>query len=1036
MAVQRHLIFSIKCIIILMLTTIAFINSSFAAVQAIETFVDSIWSNEIYYIASLSGYYGKTVGYDDITIYITAVDKYELYINGERIDTEDTNDNNLETVEEYVVNVSDNVINVAVKVVNNGVSHGNGLIMDIQAGSDQLGTWTKIRESVEVAGELRAVPVAWWTFDSQAKEDLGFGDDWYTLDFQDLFTDVSITSKMRCAMLGKIIGDVNHTFSPEVEIITGYLHSDVDIGGHSEGITLRRIERENIALGKSAQDIKLTDGDLARGLTYLASPLGDTQFIDLGRIYRVNTMTIFTGGDNPADYPQKSLRGYAVEVSLDEFRWEEVSVISEIGVSNAGQGGYDNYTVAFPPEWARYIRYKVTETRTEFPNVGEFMVSGIGYTYEGNYESPWLDFGSQDIVKNFGAIEWDGDIPDGTILTVQTQTKNGVDGLPSIWSTPTSYESFPVASPEPATHFKYRVNLETQDTFRTPTFKKFNVTYSDVNQPVSYADGYVIPNRVAMGADSSFTYILSYSLYPGQDIKHIALSVPGYTTLNQVYSSDVQDILTVDEDMTYSTIDTLYVTFEDPVIDTDAAGADTLYISFNTKLLSASHTFDAFLYNSDMNDGAGGIIVWENRELGYNTVNVSTIVPGILNHAMAVPNVFSPDGDGENDFTVIEFYITKITNVKILIFDSNDALVTTIFDDMLSPSDYSLEDQYIDVYARMLPGYWDGTDDSGNPVPEGLYYFQVIAETDEGDVIETGPIIVTYSYSYTHPSSLYLSVFQNPALSNCLHFAVNVSGASDMALKINEDSVLLDTQDYQSWYGTYYLTAEGLYDLYLTAGGITLVRDFSVVAMKKSGSSGFSSDGIVSISIEPVSNNKDIHFAIFDSNIKGSLENGAYEIGTEDIILSKPALIGFKSDDALKAIYRRDGNQWIELPTAFKNGTLTARTNILGEFKVGEASIKPFNTNLVGNYPNPFNTATFISFYLGSERDIHDVKLEIYSLNGQLVKTLVENTLSSGVHQIAWNGEDRYGNKVSSGLYLYSLSVSNNVFTKNMLFLK
>jgi len=164
---------------------------SFAAVQEVQTFVDSTWTNEIYYMASLSGYYGKTVGYDDIKVKITAIDEYTLYINGVEIGS----DNNWETVEEYTVNLGGkNIINVVVKVINHGLGLGNGLIMDITGGSDQLGTWTKLRDSIEVKGEYLNVPVAWWTCDVVTKKALGWGDDWYKFD-NTRFTDQFITAR-------------------------------------------------------------------------------------------------------------------------------------------------------------------------------------------------------------------------------------------------------------------------------------------------------------------------------------------------------------------------------------------------------------------------------------------------------------------------------------------------------------------------------------------------------------------------------------------------------------------------------------------------------------------------------------------------------------------------------------------------------------------------------------------------------------------------------------------------------------------------
>ena len=46
--------------------------------------------------------------------------------------------------------------------------------------------------------------------------------------------------------------------------------------------------------------------------------------------------------------------------------------------------------------------------------------------------------------------------------------------------------------------------------------------------------------------------------------------------------------------------------------------------------------------------------------------------------------------------------------------------------------------------AKKLPGYWNGKDEDGELVPPGIYVYQVIAETDEGDVVEGGTVVVAY----------------------------------------------------------------------------------------------------------------------------------------------------------------------------------------------------------------------------------------------------------------------------------------------------
>ncbi len=111
------------------------------------------------------------------------------------------------------------------------------------------------------------------------------------------------------------------------------------------------------------------------------------------------------------------------------------------------------------------------------PMVGDVMVFGEGYILEGKYESSWIDFGSPNTPKNFDTAEWEGIVPDGTKITIQTQTVSSLADT-SEWSSPVSTKSFKFASPEPAASFRYRVNLQTQVGTITPVFKKLNVTYS------------------------------------------------------------------------------------------------------------------------------------------------------------------------------------------------------------------------------------------------------------------------------------------------------------------------------------------------------------------------------------------------------------------------------------------------------------------------------------------------------------------------------------------------------------------------------
>ena len=70
------------------------------------------------------------------------------------------------------------------------------------------------------------------------------------------------------------------------------------------------------------------------------------------------------------------------------------------------------------------------------------------------------------------------------------------------------------------------------------------------------------------------------------------------------------------------------------------------------------------------------------------------------------------------------------------------------------------------------------------------------------------------------------------------------------------------------------------------------------------------------------------------------------------------------------------------------------------------------------NFPNPFNPETEIRFAL--TKDSH-VVINIYNTLGQQIDTLIEALYATGFHSVRWDGKDRNGSPVSSGVYLYQI---------------
>ena len=94
---------------------------------------------------------------------------------------------------------------------------------------------------------------------------------------------------------------------------------------------------------------------------------------------------------------------------------------------------------------------------------------------------------------------------------------------------------------------------------------------------------------------------------------------------------------------------------------------------------------------------------------------------------------------------------------------------------------------------------------------------------------------------------------------------------------------------------------------------------------------------------------------------------------------------------------------------------------------------KPDNFILYPNYPNPFNSGTTIEFYLPKTAEI---KIEIYNLLGQKVRTLWNGRHPAGQYQLRWDGTDEMGREVASGVYIYRVQTKDFVQSRKMLFLK
>ncbi len=93
----------------------------------------------------------------------------------------------------------------------------------------------------------------------------------------------------------------------------------------------------------------------------------------------------------------------------------------------------------------------------------------------------------------------------------------------------------------------------------------------------------------------------------------------------------------------------------------------------------------------------------------------------------------------------------------------------------------------------------------------------------------------------------------------------------------------------------------------------------------------------------------------------------------------------------------------------------------------------PNHITLDQNFPNPFNSTTTITFGVPVESY---TSLHIFSLDGKKVFTLIDDFVNPGIHSIQWNGTDERGTNISSGVYMYHLSVGSYSELRKMVLIK
>jgi hypothetical protein len=206
------------------------------------------------------------------------------------------------------------------------------------------------------------------------------------------------------------------------------------------------------------------------------------------------------------------------------------------------------------------------------------------------------------------------------------------------------------------------------------------------------------------------------------------------------------------------------------------------------------------------------------------------------------------------------------------------------------------------------------------------------------------------------------------------------------------------------------------------------------------------SDGTTSVQGPTWTFVSDLPLAVSFRHFDATLSDGAVQVRWE--LASDEPMSGF-------VLYRRDGTSsqshiiaeggLADVTGSYLDASVNAgetyrydllvRTADGDEFRspVAKVSLPELTLALHQNVPNPFNPQTTIAYDLPSTSR---VRLLVMDVSGKLVRTLVDETQSTGSRSVVWNGRDDGGNAVSSGVYFYVLDAGKERLTRKLVLLK
>lgn len=453
--------------------------------------------------------------------------------------------------------------------------------------------------------------------------------------------------------------------------------------------------------------------------------------VDLGARFGVNHIRFFPRQAFKSDF----MKGYVLSINDGAFGADIIAASVEklpdktlvTVMAQDGSNSRDTIDVRFPLQYVRYLRLESTQ-RFNW-EIDELEIFGSGFVPEADYLSEVFDM-EQDAL--WGRLQWGTEqvgLPQRSRLIVRTRSGSSPspDDEPdswSPWSTPYRHSGDPILSPAPRRYFQFSMAFESdglEDGIAVDSLA-FEVFRPALAQAIV---GEIWPQEVPVGVDTSFVYTIEVRDAEGFD--RLEIDTPAPVRALRELRVDDQEI-EFSEELGAKGLRASFAR---------QTGNRALQVVFDTAVLRYETVFTGRLLDTTREGAIPQVIESGNAAPRFAGDDLSVRVPlkgqHLVYQVSATPAVFTPNGDGINDYTTITYdllYLTGQAPVALRIYDLARNQIAEL------PAAGSGSGRFLHP--------WDGRDVQGELLLPGVYILQVEVETDNGT--ERSNSVVTIAY--------------------------------------------------------------------------------------------------------------------------------------------------------------------------------------------------------------------------------------------------------------------------------------------------